>query len=194
MSLLQVVRVGDPVLRRIAAPIADPTDSKIRELADSMVETMIQAPGVGLAAPQVGESLRLIVMRIVADRAAAAEEAEPARVVALINPEFEPLGPETELGWEGCLSVPPFRGLVPRFTRIGFRGWLTDGRKVEGESSGFQARILQHEVDHLDGIIYLDRMTDLRSLGYDEELRAVAEAAAAEAAKEAAKEAEGTKL
>jgi peptide deformylase len=179
MSLLQVVRIGDPVLRRVAVPIVDPTSPGIRELADSMVETMIQAPGVGLAAPQVGHSLRLIVMRVIADRAAAAEDAEPERIMALINPEIEALGPETELGWEGCLSVPPFRGIVPRFSRVGFRGFLTDGTRIEGEARGFQARILQHEVDHLDGIIYLDRMTDLKSLGYDEELRAAAEAAEA---------------
>jgi len=179
MSLLQVVRIGDPVLRRVASPIVDPTDPAIRTLADSMVETMIQAPGVGLAAPQVGQSLRLIVMRIMADRTAAAEEAGPEQVMALINPEIEPLGPETELGWEGCLSVPPFRGVVPRFSRVGFRGFLTDGTRIEGETSGFQARILQHEVDHLDGIIYLDRMTDLKTLGYDEELRAAETADAA---------------
>ena len=178
MSLLKVVRLGDPVLRRIADPVADPTDPRIRELAESMVETMIDAPGVGLAAPQVGESVRLIVMRIVADRAAAAEDSEPERVVALINPEIEPLGPETELGWEGCLSAPPLRGVVPRFSRVRFRASLPDGQRIEGETFGFQARILQHEVDHLDGIVYLDRMTDLTSLGYDTELEEAAKAAA----------------
>jgi peptide deformylase len=139
-----------------------------------MVQTMIEAPGVGLAAPQVGESIRLIVMRLIADREAASEEAEPQRVIALINPEVEPVGTETELGWEGCLSAPPLRGVVPRHARVKFSGFLPDGQRIEGEAFGFQARILQHEVDHLDGIVYLDRMTDLSTLGYEDELQEAA--------------------
>ena len=172
--------MGDPVLRRIAEPVADPTDPAVRQLAESMIQTMIEAPGVGLAAPQVGESIRLIVMRIAADRAAAAET-EAQRVMALINPEVEPVGDETELGWEGCLSAPPLRGMVPRNSRIKFRGFLLDGQRIEGEASGFQARIILHECDHLDGIVYLDRMTDLTTLGYEDELQAAARAEAAAA-------------
>jgi peptide deformylase len=175
MSLLPVMRIGDPVLRRIAAPVADPAAPEIAALARAMMETMTAAPGVGLAAPQVGLPLRLIVMRIMEDRA---EASGPIRMVALVNPEFEPLGPETEPGWEGCLSVPELRGVVPRFSRIGYRGWLTDGTRIEAEAEGFQARILQHEIDHLDGVIYLDRMTNLASLGYGPEI-AAAEAARA---------------
>jgi len=177
MSLLQIVRMGDPVLRRVASPIEDPTDPAIGVLAQSMMETMVTAPGVGLAAPQVGNSLRMIVMRLIAERAEAADEPEPLKMMALINPEIEILGTEGELGWEGCLSVPELRGVVPRAHRIGWRGWLLDGRRVEGEASGFQARILQHEVDHLDGILYLDRMQDFSTLGYGPEIQA-AEAAA----------------
>lgn len=177
MSLLKVVRLGDPVLRRVAEPIADPTDPQVRQLAESMILTMFEAPGVGLAAPQVGESIRMIVMRIMADRSATAEEPERRQVMALINPEVEALGSETELGWEGCLSAPPLRGVVPRAQRVRFRGFLPDGQLIQGEASGFQARILQHEVDHLDGIVYLDRMTDLSTLGYDAELEAAAQAA-----------------
>ncbi len=174
MSLLSVVRVGDPVLRAIAAPVVDPTDPAIAALAASMVETMVDAPGVGLAAPQIGQSLRLIVMRLIAGRGAADE---PFRTMALINPELEPIGDEIEFGWEGCLSVPELRGVVPRYRHIFYRGWLPDGTRVEGEFSGFQARILQHETDHLDGIVYLDRMRDLSTLGYGPELEAAAEAA-----------------
>jgi peptide deformylase len=174
MSLLPVVRVGDPVLRAIAAPIVDLADPAVAALAQAMVETMVDAPGVGLAAPQVGQSLRLIVMRLIAERGAADE---PLRTMALINPELEPIGDEIELGWEGCLSVPELRGVVPRWKHIGYRGFLPDGTRVEGEFSGFQARILQHEADHLDGIIYLDRMRDLATLGYGPELQAAAEAA-----------------
>jgi len=174
MSLLPVVRVGDPVLRAIAAPVMDPTDPAIAALAGSMIETMVDAPGVGLAAPQIGQPLRLIVMRLIAERGA---PDEPLRIMALINPELEPIGDEIELGWEGCLSVPELRGVVPRYKHIGYRGWLPDGTRVEGEFSGFQARILQHETDHLDGIIYLDRMRDLATLGYGPELQTAAEAA-----------------
>jgi peptide deformylase len=174
MSLLPVTRMGDPVLRAVAAPIVDPADPAVAALAQSMMETMVDAPGVGLAAPQIGQSLRLVVMRLIADRSAADE---PLRMMALINPELEPISDEIELGWEGCLSVPELRGVVPRYKHIGYRGWLPDGIRVEGEFSGFQARILQHEVDHLDGIIYLDRMRDLSTLGYGSEIQAAAAAA-----------------
>jgi peptide deformylase len=173
MPLIPVTRIGDPVLRAIAAPIDDPAAPEIARLARAMVDTMIDAPGVGLAAPQVGLGLRLIVMRLIADRA---DVGAPIRTLALVNPAFEPLGPETELGWEGCLSVPELRGMVPRFSRIFYRGWDTDGRLIEGEAEGFQARILQHEIDHLDGIVYLDRMTDMATLGYGPEIAAAAEA------------------
>jgi peptide deformylase len=174
MSLLPVVRIGDPVLRAIAAPVADPADPAVAALAQSMVKTMIDAPGVGLAAPQVGQSLRLIVMRLIAERGVADE---PLRTMALVNPELEPIGDEIEYGWEGCLSAPELRGVVPRWKHIGYRGFLPDGTRVEGEFSGFQARILQHETDHLDGIVYIDRIRDLATLGYGPELEAAAEAA-----------------
>jgi peptide deformylase len=174
MSLLPVMRMGDPVLRAVAAPVVDPTDPAIATLAQSMMETMVDAPGVGLAAPQIGQSLRLVVMRLIADRSAVDE---PLHMMALINPELEAIGDEVELGWEGCLSVPELRGIVPRYKHIGYRGWLPDGTRVEGEFSGFQARILQHEVDHLDGILYLDRMRDFSTLGYGPEIQAAAEAA-----------------
>ena len=176
MSLLPVKRMGDPVLRRIAAAVADPADPAIGALAESMMETMLAERGVGLAAPQIGESLRLVVMRLIADRS---EADQPPRMIALINPELEPIGVETELGWEGCLSVPELRGVVPRHSRIGYRAWLPDGTRVEGEYEGFQARILQHEADHLDGILYLDRMRSFASLGYGPEIQAAAEEAAA---------------
>ncbi len=175
MSLLPVKRMGDPVLRRVAAAIADPADPAIGALADTMMETMLAERGVGLAAPQIGRSVRLIVMRLIADRA---EADQPPRMIALVNPELEPIGGETELGWEGCLSVPELRGVVPRHSRIAYRAWLPDGRQVDGEYEGFQARILQHEADHLDGILYLDRMRGFASLGYGPEIQAAAEQAA----------------
>jgi peptide deformylase len=182
MALLNIVRMGDPVLRSIAAPIVDPTDPAVALLAQSMIQTMIAAPGVGLAAPQVAQGLRLIVMRMVADRGEAAEAAEPDRIMALVNPEIVPLDDAVEQGWEGCLSIPDLRGIVPRLARIGYRGRLVDGTLVEREATGFQARILQHEVDHLDGILYLDRMTDLSSLGFASELEDAARDAVARGA------------
>jgi peptide deformylase len=179
MSLLKVVRMGDPVLRQAAVPVVDPADPAIGALALDMMETMVAEQGVGLAAPQVGRGVRLIVMRIMAERGAATDDADPSQMMALINPELEPLGPEIELGWEGCLSVPELRGVVPRYARIGYRGWLPDGTRVEAEASGFQARILQHEADHLDGRLYLDRMRDFTTLGYGPEIQAAAEIARA---------------
>jgi peptide deformylase len=174
MSLLPVKRMGDPVLRHTAIPVIDPADPRVGELAQSMMETMLAERGVGLAAPQIGQSLRLVVMRLIADRS---EADEPPRMIALINPELQPIGSETELGWEGCLSVPELRGVVPRHSRVGYRAWLQDGTRVEGEYEGFQARILQHEADHLDGILYLDRMRSFASLGYGPEIQAAAEEA-----------------
>jgi peptide deformylase len=173
---MSIVQSGNPVLRKKAALVEEAQfgSPELLELVDRMVDEMRRAPGVGLAAPQIGQSLRLVVMRLIADRSAADE---PLRMMALINPELEPISDEIELGWEGCLSVPELRGVVPRYKHIGYRGWLPDGIRVEGEFSGFQARILQHEVDHLDGIIYLDRMRDLSTLGYGPEIQAAAEAA-----------------
>ncbi len=161
--------MGDPVLRQIARPVANPKDPAIAAMAADMIETMVDAPGVGLAAPQVGESLRMIVMRVIADRSEASS-GEPPRSIALINPEIEVLGSETELGWEGCLSVPELRGVVPRASHIAYRGILPGGKRIKGEATGFQARILQHEFDHLNGILYLDRMLDFQTLGYNDEV------------------------
>lgn len=158
--------MGNPVLREIAAPIADPTDPAVARLAADMIATMLDAPGVGLAAPQVSESRRLIVFRVPADRSGGEEVAN----TVLVNPVIEPLSDETALGWEGCLSIPGLRGLVPRHTRIRYRGYGLDGARIEREATGFHARVVQHEVDHLDGVLYLDRMDDLRLLVCTEEM------------------------
>jgi peptide deformylase len=165
MALLKIARMGHPVLRTPAEPVRDPTDPEIRRLAADMIETMMDAPGVGLAAPQVHGALRMVVFRVPAERSGG--ESVPQTV--LINPEVEPLGEETELGWEGCLSIPGMRGLVPRFTRIRYRGVGLDGAPIEREAEGFHARVVQHEVDHLDGVLYIDRMEDLRLLAFNEE-------------------------
>ncbi len=124
--------------------------------------------GIGLAAPQVHESRRIILVSVPEQRR---EGEEPAvQVTAMINPELEPIGDEKVSGWEGCLSIPGLRGQVPRWTAVRFRALSADGRPFEGEARGMMARVLQHEVDHLDGILYPMRMEDLSKIGFDEEI------------------------
>ncbi|MEJ0063181.1 MAG: peptide deformylase [Alphaproteobacteria bacterium] len=170
MALRQLIFLGNPVLRAKAAPIAGFDDPKIVALARDMTETMLTSRGVGLAAPQVGEGLRLIVFWLPEERAEPAEEdALPLHI--LVNPEITPLSAEQELGQEGCLSLPGLRGMVPRFTHIGYRGYDLAGRLIEREAQGFHARVVQHEVDHLDGVMYLDRMRGFDSLAHESEIR-----------------------
>lgn len=169
MAILKIARMGHPVLRRIADPVTDPTDAAIRRLAADMAETMIDAGGVGLAAPQIHESLRIIVFRVPGERRESGEDDGPSGITVLVNPEIEPVGDGMLSGWEGCLSIPGLRGLVPRHARIHYRGFDLDGNPVEREAAGFHARVVQHEVDHLDGVLYLERMDDLRRLGFTEE-------------------------
>ncbi|MGY0833253.1 peptide deformylase [Azospirillum argentinense] len=172
MALLKIARMGHPVLRKVADPVPDPTAPEIRRLASDMIDTMLDAPGVGLAAPQVHESLRMIVFRVLAMRSGG-ESVEPT---VLINPVIEPLDDGMEHGMEGCLSIPELRGVVPRFARIRYRGVGLDGEPIEREASGFHARVIQHECDHLDGVLYIDRMTDLRYLAFTDEAHHITEA------------------
>jgi peptide deformylase len=146
--------------------VEDPASPEIRRLIADMAETMEDASGLGLAAPQVHVPLRIFVWR-----------GGAGNVLALVNPELEPVGEETENGWEGCLSIPGLRGCVPRAARLRFRGLDADGRPVKGEAAGLTARVMQHEVDHLDGILYPMRMTDLSLLGFTDELARAAAAA-----------------
>jgi peptide deformylase len=173
MPILKIARMGHPVLIRPADPVADPTAPEIRRLVADMAETMEDAQGLGLAAPQVHVPLRLFVWR-----------GGAGNIIALINPEIEQVGDEMEDGWEGCLSMPGLRGYVPRAARIRFRGLDIEGRLVEGEAAGLAARVIQHETDHLDGVLYPMRMTDFSLFGFTEEL---AKAAAATRAPEGTK-------
>jgi peptide deformylase len=140
-----------------------------------MMETMEDAPGVGLAAPQVHVPLRLFVFRIPGERAAADPDDVRVGNSVLINPTVELLGEERVLGWEGCLSIPGMRAAIPRAQRIRYRGVDCDGNPVEREVAGFHARVIQHENDHLDGILYTMRVTDFRLFGFNEELSRTAE-------------------
>jgi peptide deformylase len=178
MALLKIARMGHPLLRGPAEPVADPTTPAIAHLIANMAETMADAPGVGLAAPQVHVPLRVVVFYVPTGRAddPSAREGAPAGPVpltALINPKIEPLTDEMKDGWEACLSIPGLTGLVPRFRRIRYDGFAPDGRRIERVAEGFHARVVQHECDHLDGILYPQRMADLGTLGFVEELQRV---------------------
>ncbi|MBN9530090.1 MAG: peptide deformylase [Alphaproteobacteria bacterium] len=169
MALLKIARMGNPILARVADPVADPTAPDIRRLAADMIETMHDAPGIGLAAPQVHVPLRVVVFYLPPHRCAPGEQ--PVKETAMINPVIEPLGDDRGYDWEGCLSVPEWRGRVPRFTRIRYSYHTLDGEVVTREVGGFHARVVQHECDHLDGVLYPRRMTDLGDLVHMSEMR-----------------------
>ncbi|HXV23754.1 MAG TPA: peptide deformylase [Alphaproteobacteria bacterium] len=170
MAILKIARMGHPVLRRRADRVPDPTAPAIGALAADMIETMEDAHGAGLAAPQVHVPLRLVVFHV-PDERARREGEEPVALTVLINPEIEPLSQEKGEGWEACLSVPGLAGIVPRFTRIRYSGFTPEGVQIERVAQGFHARVVQHECDHLDGILYPQRMTDISLLVFVEEMR-----------------------
>jgi peptide deformylase len=171
MALLKIARMGHPVLRARAAEIEDPQAPWVRRLVEDMIETMEDAGGTGIAAPQVHVSQRVVVFRVDGDRITDLPGDSEQALTALINPIVEPVGSERAYGWEGCLSVPGLRGVVPRYLTVRYRGIDLDGNRVEREAAGFHARVVQHEFDHLDGILYPQRMTDHRLLVFTEELQ-----------------------
>jgi peptide deformylase len=179
MTLLKIACMGHPVLARRAEDVADPTARDIRRLVEDMMATMDDGHGVGLAAPQVHVGRRVIIFKAPAERTGEETDASAkSALTALINPRFEPLSDDMALGWEGCLSIPGITGAVPRYTRIRYHGTGQSGRPIEREASGFHARVVQHEIDHLDGILFPMRMTDLTLLSFNEELRHFMEAEA----------------
>ena len=171
MAILKIARMGHPVLRGTAAPVTDPMAPEIRQLVVDMIETMEDAPGIGLAAPQVHVSKRVVVFFVPEERTAKSESDGGQPLTVMINPVIEPLWPETGLGWEGCLSVPGMMGEVPRFNRIRYRWTTLEGTSEERIAEGYHARVVQHECDHLDGILYPQRMTDLTRFGFVEDMR-----------------------
>jgi peptide deformylase len=175
MALLKIARMGHPVLVQRAEPVADPGAPEIRRLVADMIDTMIDAPGIGLAAPQVHIPLRLFVFHLPADRAGG--EGRAPSVV--INPVLDFYDPEQVLRVEGCLSIPGLRASVPRYMRIRYSGVDCDGAKVGGEAYGLHANVVQHEYDHLDGILYPMRVTDFSTFGFSEELARAAQQQAA---------------
>ena len=171
MSILKIARMGHPVLRRVADPVADPTAPDVAQLVRDMIETLEDIGGVGLAAPQVHVSRRVIIFKVPPERTIDIEGDGPLPLTALINPVVEPLGDAANLGWEGCLSIPGLRGAVPRYSRLRYAGYDLAGNWLEREVAGFHARVVQHEGDHLEGVLYPQRMTDLSLLTFIEEGR-----------------------
>ncbi|TQV81697.1 peptide deformylase [Denitrobaculum tricleocarpae] len=194
MTLLKIARMGHPVLKQRAAEVEDPTAPEIRRLVADMIETMRDANGTGLAAPQVHMPLRVVVFFVNEGRAARENARENTGddqgsddieadsgsggvpLTVLINPELEFLTEEQSLGWEGCLSVPGLAGQVPRYTALRYSALDLEGQPFERVAKGFHARVVQHECDHLDGVLYPQRMTDLSSLTFTSEIGAAAEA------------------
>jgi peptide deformylase len=164
MTVREILKMGDPRLLRVAKPVEQFDTPEMRELIADMFETMKHANGAGLAAPQIGVDLQLVIYGY--DSNVRYPEAPPVPRTVLINPVITPLDAAEVDGWEGCLSVPGLRGVVPRWERIRYTGFDELGRPIEREADGFHARVVQHECDHLIGRLYPTRMRDLTRFGY----------------------------
>ncbi len=165
MAILKVARLGHPIIRKAARNLSDGEirSPRIQRLIDDMVETMYEYEGVGLAAPQVHEGIRLAVIEV---RASDDRAVDAVPLTVLVNPVVTPLGDDRENGFEGCLSIPDLRGVVPRFKRLRLEARDRKGKRYVVEAQNFFARVIQHECDHLDGSVYLDRMDGMRTLGF----------------------------
>jgi peptide deformylase len=168
MAIRQVLKMGHPLLRQVAQPVRAFGTPDLIELVRDMDDTMRSLNGAGIAAPQVGIPLRLVIFEV--KHNPRYPDAGEVPYTVLVNPELTPLGNECEDGWEGCLSVPGLRGLVPRYRRLRYRGCDANGLPIDRTVEGFHARVVQHEVDHLDGILYPMRLRSLNDLGYEDTL------------------------
>ncbi len=166
--ILEVLRMGDPRLLRVAQPVTDFAAPELHALLRDMRDTMAHLDGAGLAAPQIGVDLRVVIFGGTANPRYPDAPAVPDTV--LINPQLDPLSADEEEGWEGCLSVPGLRGWVPRWSKLRYAGFDEAGRRFERTVDGFHARVVQHECDHLDGILYPMRVRDFRRFGFTDEL------------------------
>ncbi|MCV2363415.1 peptide deformylase [Paucibacter sp. DJ1R-11] len=164
MAVHEILKMGDPRLLRVAQPVTNFGTPELRDLIADMFETMKAANGAGLAAPQIGVDLRLVIFGYQSN--VRYPDAPPVPPTVLINPEIELLGAADEEGWEGCLSVPGLRGVVPRHARLRYRGFDAEGQAFEREAEGFHARVVQHECDHLDGVLYPMRVRDFSRFGF----------------------------
>ena len=168
MPIKPVLRMGDPVLLQRAAPVEQFDTPELHALIRDMEDTMEAMNGAGIAAPQIGVSLRVVIFGVGANPRY--PDAEEVPYTVLVNPELTPLDEEMEEGWEGCLSVPGMRGVVPRYSRLRYTGFDQYGNRIDRTVSGFHARVVQHECDHLDGILYPMRIRDFSRFGFTEVL------------------------
>ena len=168
MAVREVLRMGHPALREKAKPVEAFGTPELRALFEDMKETMAAKNGAGLAAPQIGVSQRIVIFGV--DHNPRYPDAEQVPFTVLVNPKLVMLTREVEEDWEGCLSVPGMRGVVPRYTKLRYSGFDIEGNPIERVAEGFHARVVQHECDHLDGILYPQRMTDMSRFGFNEEL------------------------
>jgi peptide deformylase len=164
MAVREILKMGDPRLLRVAQPVREFGTPELQALVADLFDTMAAANGAGLAAPQIGVDLQVVIFGF--ERNARYPDAPPVPRTVLVNPVVTPLGSDEEEGWEGCLSVPGLRGIVPRAARIRYRGFDLEGAPIEREAEGFHARVVQHECDHLIGRLYPTRMRDLTKLGF----------------------------
>jgi peptide deformylase len=167
MAVRRVLKMGEPLLRGVAAPVTR-YDEELAALVADMDETMRALSGAGIAAPQVGVSARVVIFEL--EDNPRYPHVAPVPYTVLVNPLVTPLTAEQDEGWEGCLSVPGMRGLVPRFRRVRYRGFDLQGSPIDRTVDGFHARVVQHEVDHLDGILFPQRVRDLRNFGFEDAL------------------------
>ncbi len=168
MAVRLVLRMGDPRLLEVSRPVERFDTAELRELLTDMQDTMHALNGAGLAAPQIGVPLRVVIFGMQSNPRY--PDAEPVPLTVLLNPVLETLGDDIEDGWEGCLSVPGMRGLVPRYKRLRYQGFDASGHAIDRTVDDFHARVVQHECDHLDGVLYPMRVRDLRDFGFTAEL------------------------
>jgi len=164
MAVREILKMGDPRLLRVARPVREFDTPALHALVQDLFDTMRAANGAGLAAPQIGVDLAVVIFGFA--RNERYPEAPPVPETVLVNPQIEPVGDEEEEGWEGCLSVPGLRGVVPRFARIRYSGFDALGQRIEREAEGFHARVVQHECDHLIGKLYPMRVRDFTRFGF----------------------------
>ena len=168
MAIRKLLRMGNPILLKKAEKVEKFDTPEIHELIKDMIETMKDAEGAGLAAPQIGESIQLVIFGV--DKNERYPEAEEVPFTVLINPVITPLTQDKEDDWEGCLSVPGMRGVVPRYKQINYKGFDQYGNEIDRDAVGFHARVVQHECDHLLGILYPTRIENMKLFGYHDEI------------------------
>ena len=168
MAIREILRMGNPILLKVSEKVKKFDTPEIHELIKDMIETMKDAQGAGLAAPQVGESTQLVIFGV--DKNERYPDAEEVPFTVLINPVITPLTQEKEDDWEGCLSVPGMRGVVPRYKTINYKGFDQYGNEINRNAEGFHARVVQHECDHLFGILYPSRIENMKLFGFHDEI------------------------